>query len=65
MMSANNSLSHDPQPPWPCWTQAGHDGAATSNLALGNTGPAGDRPAHVRQTSTWGIVATCSTRRSR
>ena len=39
MMSANRSLSHDPPPAWSCWTQAGHDGAATSNLSFGNTGP--------------------------
>jgi len=39
MMSAQGALSHDPQPPWACWSQAGHDGAATSNLSLGNTGP--------------------------
>ena len=28
-----------PPPDWKCWTQLGHDGAALSNLAVGNTGP--------------------------
>jgi hypothetical protein len=36
MMSANSSLSHNPPTTWSCYTQAGHDGAASSNLALGN-----------------------------
>jgi uncharacterized protein YkwD len=41
MMSAPGAgLSHDPPMTWPCWTQLGRDGAAESNLALGNTGPA-------------------------
>jgi hypothetical protein len=39
IMSAQGDLSHDPPNTWACWTQQGHDGAATSNLALGNTGP--------------------------
>ncbi|HEY3832849.1 MAG TPA: CAP domain-containing protein [Acidimicrobiia bacterium] len=39
MMSANGQLSHDPPNTWTCFSQDGHDGAASSNLALGNTGP--------------------------
>ena len=39
IMSARGELSHDPPNSWPCWTQAGRDGAAASNLSLGNTGP--------------------------
>jgi hypothetical protein len=35
MMTANNSLSHNPPTTWSCYTQAGHDGAASSNLASG------------------------------
>jgi hypothetical protein len=40
MMSANDDLDHDPPPDWLCWTQAGHDAAAQSDLALGVSGPA-------------------------
>ena len=44
IMSARNGvdpqLDHVPPPDWKCWTQLGHDGAARSNLAVGNTGPA-------------------------
>ena len=35
MMKANNALSHTPPSTWTCYTQAGADGAATSNIALG------------------------------
>jgi hypothetical protein len=35
MMSANNSLNHNPPTTWLCYTTAGHDGAASSNLASG------------------------------
>ena len=34
IMAANRSLSHDPPSSWRCWTQAGHDAAARSNLLL-------------------------------
>jgi hypothetical protein len=37
VMAANGKLSHDPPRSWRCWTQAGHDAAARSDLAL--TGP--------------------------
>ncbi|HEY1737501.1 MAG TPA: CAP domain-containing protein [Acidimicrobiia bacterium] len=40
MMSAQNDLSHAPPNTWACWSQDGFDGASSSNLALGNTGPA-------------------------
>ena len=40
IMSAQNDLSHAPPGDWACWSQAGFDGAAGSNLALGSTGPA-------------------------
>lgn len=36
MMSANSQLSHNPPNNWKCWTQAGFDGAKTSNLSLGS-----------------------------
>jgi uncharacterized protein YkwD len=39
MMAANNLLSHDPPRSWLCYTLAGADGAAHSNLALGVAGP--------------------------
>jgi hypothetical protein len=35
IFSANQNLSHDPPSSWICWTQAGHDGAGNSNIALG------------------------------
>lgn len=35
IMSANGQLSHNPPSSWLCWTQAGADGAAASNIALG------------------------------
>jgi len=35
MMDANNMLSHDPPTTWTCYTQLGHDGAATSNISGG------------------------------
>ena len=38
MMSANNSLSHSPPVQWSCWTQAGSDGAGSSNLSYGSYG---------------------------
>jgi hypothetical protein len=34
IMSANESLSHDPPRSWRCWTRAGHDAAGHSNLAF-------------------------------
>jgi len=39
IMSAKKKLDHAPPADWPCWTQLGRDGAAASNLSLGNTGP--------------------------
>lgn len=40
MMSANNQLQHVGIPPtWSCFTVAGTNGAAHSNLALGSAGP--------------------------
>jgi uncharacterized protein YkwD len=39
MMAANNALSHTPPLSWLCYTAAGADGAAHSNLALGVAGP--------------------------
>jgi uncharacterized protein YkwD len=38
MMKAKGSLSHDPQPDWPCYSDDGNDGARHSNLALGISG---------------------------
>ena len=38
MMSANNSLSHDPPSNWDCFTSTGHLGASKSNLFLGRNG---------------------------
>jgi uncharacterized protein YkwD len=38
IMKAQGDLSHDPPPTWACWTQAGRDSAAKSNLFLGQTG---------------------------
>ncbi len=40
MMSANGALSHSPPSSWTCWTQGGASAAGSSNLALGNAGPA-------------------------
>ena len=40
LMNANQDLSHEPPRSWSCWTQAGRDGAASSNLALGPSTPA-------------------------
>jgi uncharacterized repeat protein (TIGR01451 family) len=37
IMSANNTLNHFPASNLTCWTQAGADGAGTSNLSLGVT----------------------------
>jgi hypothetical protein len=34
MFSANQSLSHEPPNTWTCWTQAGYDGASSSNIGL-------------------------------
>lgn len=34
MMVANADLSHEPPPAWHCWTQAGYDGANSSNLFI-------------------------------
>lgn len=39
MMSANNNLSHDPPASWLCYTEAGAQAAANSNLSLGSMGP--------------------------
>jgi hypothetical protein len=36
IMSANNTLNHYPPNTLACWTQAGYDGAGSSNLALGS-----------------------------
>ena len=49
IMSAQNDLSHAPPNTWACWTQAGFDGAAGSNLALGLDRSRRDRPADVRR----------------
>lgn len=38
LMSANNSLSHDPPTSWNCWSEDGHLGASKSNLYLGRVG---------------------------
>jgi len=35
MMEANNSLSHSPPMNWTCWTEAGAEGASSSNLSSG------------------------------
>ena len=35
IMAANSTLSHFPPNTYQCWTQAGYDGASSSNLALG------------------------------
>jgi hypothetical protein len=35
IMDANDNLSHSPPNNWTCWTQAGSNGAGSSNLALG------------------------------
>jgi hypothetical protein len=35
IMDANDNLSHGPPNTWTCWTQAGSNGAGSSNLALG------------------------------
>jgi hypothetical protein len=39
MMSVNEMLSHDPDPSWRCYSQAGDEGAGSSNLYLGRYGP--------------------------
>ncbi len=39
MMSVNRRLSHSPPPSWTCYTEAGRDGAGSSNLYLGIHGP--------------------------
>jgi uncharacterized protein YkwD len=39
MMSVNRALSHDPPPGWVCYTEAGDEGAGSSNLYLGVYGP--------------------------
>lgn len=38
MMSVNRRLSHTPNPDWHCYTEAGNEGAASSNLFLGRYG---------------------------
>ncbi|MFC2100279.1 hypothetical protein ACFLRZ_00465 [Bacteroidota bacterium] len=40
MMAANGQLDHYPPNTWTCWTQAGSDGAAQSNLVLTHSTPA-------------------------
>ena len=42
---------------WACWTPAGHDGAATSNLAWATPGPDAIDAAHVRRTARSAIAA--------
>jgi hypothetical protein len=39
MMGKAGTLSHDPAPDWPCYTERGEAGAGSSNLALGSYGP--------------------------
>jgi len=39
MMAANQDLNHTPPSSWKCYTQAGRDGAGSSNLAMGAYGP--------------------------
>jgi uncharacterized protein YkwD len=39
MMSANGALSHNPPLGWVCYSSGGASGAASSNLALGRSGP--------------------------
>lgn len=39
MMEAKNDLSHGPGPGWPCYSEAGKQGAGSSNLCLGCVGP--------------------------
>lgn len=39
MMSVNRSLSHTPPDTWTCYTEAGREGAGSSNLFLGVYGP--------------------------
>lgn len=43
MIHANGSLSHDPPTNWHCWTTAGHDGCASSNIGYGTA----DLPVHT------------------
>lgn len=39
MMDANDDLDHDPPSSWDCWSQDGAEGAGSSNLCLGCSGP--------------------------
>jgi len=39
MMSRNDSLSHNPDPSWICYSADGDEGAGSSNLFLGSYGP--------------------------
>ena len=39
MMSRNNDLNHTPPTSWPCYSEIGKQGAGSSNLALGASGP--------------------------
>lgn len=41
MMDQNDALDHDPPMSWDCYAAGGRDGAATSNLAIGTSSPAG------------------------
>jgi hypothetical protein len=45
IMAANGALSHAPSSDWSCWSQAGYDGAAASNLSIrtGATADGSDR----------------------
>ena len=38
MMSAQGAISHHPGPGWACYSAAGDEAAASSNLSLGNSG---------------------------
>lgn len=39
MMAANQDLNHTPPDTWLCYSQAGYNGASSSNLAMGANGP--------------------------
>ena len=39
MMSVNNRLSHSPDAGWKCYSDSGREGAGSSNLFLGRSGP--------------------------
>ncbi len=52
MMIAEGALSHAPPMSWACYTSAGAASAASSNLALGNAGPAA-MVAYIRDSGTF------------